>query len=74
MKSSFRPVLAASLGLLLVPFFAGCAGTDADLHQHRQIAKEKPMAEREIGKGTFVTDRLGRTHYVWPEDSQETSP
>lgn len=74
MRSPFQSVLAASLGLLLAPIFAGCARADAHLHKDRKIVKEKPMAEREIGKGTWVTDRLGRPHYVWPEDSHETSP
>ena len=49
---------------------AGCTSQDPDLHQHRKMVKEKPMAEREVGKGTWVTDRIGRQHYVWPEEGQ----
>ena len=69
MKTSQKNSYLAFCGLAVVAI-AGCTSQDPDLHQHRKMVKEKPMAEREVGKGTWVTDRIGRQHYVWPEEGQ----
>ena len=69
MKTSQKASSLAFCGLALV-VIAGCTSQDPDLHQHQKMVKEKPMAERKVGQGTWVTDRIGRRHYVWPEEEQ----
>ena len=61
---------------LLSILLSACSGTgdpETDLHQHRKMVDEKPMAERETGAGTWIRDSLGRPHYVWPKEDPDTT-